>query len=121
MAGYTIASENAALDGLVNNYPATYVSMHEADPGDTGASEVSGSPYARQQTTFPAASSSSTTGGQVTVPMPEGGGSTTVTHWGLYDDPSAGNFITGGALPNNETFSDSGGDLVFTPTLTASG
>lgn len=45
---------NATAFGLVGD---PYVSLHTADPGETGASEVAGGagPYARQQVAFDAA------------------------------------------------------------------
>jgi len=57
MGTYSAAAKNAMLDALT----ITAVSLHNADPGATGANELTGgSPaYARQTPTFNAASSAS--------------------------------------------------------------
>jgi hypothetical protein len=44
MTGLSSAGEAAILTPLITN---GYVSLHTADPGNTGASEVSGNAYAR--------------------------------------------------------------------------
>lgn len=104
---------NAILDALgdATLHTATYVSLHTADPGDTGASEVSGGSYARVQvntdgTTSPfwaaAASSSMSNSGAIT--FPEGGGDASVSHVGIWDSASAGNFLRGGALDSSFTY-----------------
>lgn len=72
--------------------PATvYLSMHTADPGITGASEVVGGGYARQPVTFGAAS-----GGVIAsnadvnfANMP----AVAVTHGGLWTAQTGGNFL----------------------------
>jgi len=78
---------------------AWYVSLHTADPGTTGASEVTGSAYARQGsvTLTRTAGTSKNSSAAVTFPTvtttPY-----TVTHFGLWDAASSGNFLIGGAL-----------------------
>jgi hypothetical protein len=118
---------NAAKDAAVNAIRALltsnigYVSMHTADPGTTGASEATGTAYARGSSTFPAASGGTgSTGTQASVAA-RTGSATAATHWGLWTASSAGTFITGGALTTTENFSTAGGTLLFTPTLTATG
>jgi hypothetical protein len=78
---------------------AVYVSLHTADPGETGANEVSGGGYARQQVTFNAP----VVGAQTTMTnsallrwdnMP----AVTITHVGLWDAASAGNPLWFGPL-----------------------
>lgn len=78
-----------------------YVSLHTADPGETGASEVTGGSYARQAGTFGVASARGTdnTGNIDFVSMP----AATVTHVGIWDAVSAGNFLWGGALDASKT------------------
>jgi hypothetical protein len=53
-------AENRILDALFNNTALAvaqpYVSLHTADPGETGANEVVGGSYARQAASFGAAS-----------------------------------------------------------------
>lgn len=113
--GYTNTPKNAALDTIGS--AAAWISIHTADPGSTGTSEVTGGTYARVQTTWGSASSASKTGSQVTVNIPA---STTVTHWGFWTASSGGTFYYGGALPNSESYGGAG-TYLLTPTLTASG
>lgn len=104
---------NAVLDAIgdMSLHAATHVSLHTADPGTTGASEVSGGSYARVQVNAnggaspswnAAASGGMDNNGAVT--FPEGGGGASVTHFGLYDAATAGNFIRGGALDQGFTY-----------------
>lgn len=116
---------NAAKDAAVNAIRALltsnigYVSMHTADPGTTGASEATGTAYARGSSTMPAASGGTgSTGSQASVTA-RTGSTTAATYWGFWTAVSAGAFITGGALTTTENFSTAGGTLLFTPTLTA--
>lgn len=94
---------NKLLDAIYNgvSYSVTtpYVSLHTGDPGTTGASEVSGSSYARQAGSFGNASSGAvSTDAQVNfVDMP----ACTVTHVGIWDAISGGNFLWGGALSSS--------------------
>jgi hypothetical protein len=90
----------------------TYISAHTADPGTGGASEVAGGSYARQQTTWAAASAGARVGSQVTIPIPAG---TTVTHWGVWSAASAGTFY--GFFDMADEVFGSGGNLLVTPTL----
>lgn len=91
---------------------ADRISAHTTDPGTTGTNEVVGGSYARQQTTWGAASSGDRIGSQVVIPIPAG---TTVTYWGLWT--AGGTFRGGFALPGGgETFTNAG-TLNHTPTL----
>lgn len=93
-------AELELLDAVFNNgsfaVTTPYVSLHTADPGETGASEASGGSYARQVGSFGAAAA-----GQVAndaaisfTAMP----AATITHVGIWDAVTGGNFIWGGAL-----------------------
>ena len=109
----TTAAKNALLNTAVGGGEtlgdqATHVSLHTADPGTTGANEATGgSPaYARQAITWAAASGGAIgLSAQETFDVP---GSTTVSHFGLWDASTAGNFIGGGALSAAETFAAQG-------------
>lgn len=46
------ASQLAAAEGILTVGTVYYLSLHTADPGTTGANEVSGGSYARQPITF---------------------------------------------------------------------
>jgi hypothetical protein len=99
-----------------NEKNAHFISLHTASPGTTGANEVAGGTYARVATTWGAISAASVTGSQVTINVPA---ATTITHWGIWDAGSAGNYYDGGLLPASQTYS-SAGTYLLTPTLTAS-
>lgn len=90
---------NKIIDAIVNATTLTgittpYVSLHTADPGLTGANEVSGGSYVRKSASFEAAASkASQTDALIEFAnMP----SCTVTHIGLWDAASNGNFLWGG-------------------------
>jgi len=76
-----------------------YVSLHSADPGTTGASELTGgSPaYARVAVTWNAASGGSVTnsGSTLTFNFPA---SATAAYFGIWSASTAGTYYIGGAL-----------------------
>ena len=115
MAGYNNTSKDVALTAI--GAAATWVSLHTADPGTTGTSEVSGGAYARVQTTWGSAGASSMAGSQVTINVPA---ATTVAYWGVWSAASSGTYYEGGTLPASETYG-SAGTYLLTPTLTATG
>ena len=88
-----------------------YVALFTADPGETGAAgEVSGGDYVRV-----AIGAVTVTGGSLTnnasVTFPDAtAGWGLVTHFGLFDDPTAGHFLAGGALTASKTIAS--GDAV---------
>lgn len=92
-----------AANSILNHYfrnqaftpvATVYLSLHTADPGLTGASEVAGGSYARQAITFGVAASKSITSSNTVdfTGMP----AATVTHLGIWDASTAGNFYAGG-------------------------
>jgi len=95
----------------------TWISLHTATPGTTGASEVSGGAYARIQTTKAGISGASEAGSQVTINVPAG---TTITHFGIWTAVTAGTYLGGAALPSSEAYGGAG-TYLLTPTITASG
>lgn len=111
---FTTAAENAAVTGVKD--AGSWISLHTADPGSTGTSEVTGGTYARKQTTWGSVSGSAVTGTAITADIPSG---TTITHWGLFSALSGGTFLYGGTLPASETFG-SNGTYSLTPTISAS-
>lgn len=119
MAGFTTLAETEALVGLVGDGTSdknNWIGLHTADPGDTGANEVTGGAYARQQTDWPAPTSPAVTGSSVTINVPAG---TTITHWGLWKTVSGTTqFLYGAALPAPESFG-SNGTYSVTPTIAA--
>lgn len=110
--------KNAMLDLIDESgaKAATHLSLHTADPGSTGASEVAGGSYARQAITWNAAA-----GGQKTVvetPVFQVPASTTITHFGLWSAVSGGTFRFGKILPNPQTYSSPGTYTANTVTAT---
>lgn len=99
------AAKNAALDHLAT--VMVFASLHTADPGDTGANEVSGgSPaYGRKAITWNAA-----TGGALdnnANPVFDVPAATTVTHAGLWSAVTGGTYHGSGDIAN-ETFAGQG-------------
>ena len=107
---------NAILNKVLRNTDFTvstaYVSLHTADPGLTGASEVAGGSYARQAVAFDAAASGATQNTAIEdfTNMP----AVTVTHGGVWDAVSGGNFLYGDALSASKTVNS--GDTFRFPT-----
>lgn len=129
MAGASTYTKNnilkALLHGTTMPLPSgTYVSLHTADPGATGASEVSTGAwpsYVRRKAegagemgtgwTTPTTGTSSNTN-QLTYPSNYGAGSVTVTHFAIWDAASGGNCLETAALTTSRTLSV-GDILVF--------
>jgi hypothetical protein len=106
--GFTDAVRNAMLDLLDESgaQSATHLSLHTADPGSTGDSEVAGGSYARQAITWNDAAA-----GQKTIveqPVFQIPGSTTITHFGLWSAVSGGTFRYGDLLPSSEVYGSPG-------------
>jgi hypothetical protein len=103
---FVAGTRDTMLDQLTTL--ATHASLHTADPGITGANEVTGgSPaYARKPITWAAASGGSKTlTGSVTFDVPP---STTLTHLGTWSALSAGTFRGGGSLAATEVYGAQG-------------
>jgi hypothetical protein len=111
--GFTDAALNAAVDAVAGL--GTWISAHTGDPSTTGANEVAGGTYAREQTTWGSASSGDRVGSQVSIDIPA---STTVTHWGIWSAVSGGTFRGGFEISPSEGFG-AAGVLNVTPTLDA--
>lgn len=114
MANFANNGKNVMLDqfGTV----AVYASLHTADPGNTGASEVSGgSPaYARKSVTWNAAASGSKTASN--APVFDVPASTTVTYVGFWSAATAGTFYGSGAV-TSQNFASQGTYTVSSTTL----
>src|SRR5690606_572779 len=111
---------DATKEALAQAYAGlgTWISLHTASPGTTGASEATGgSPaYARKETEWSAGGEDGVvTGTSVIIDVPAG----TYTHIGLWDAASGGNLIDTAALGSSVTMS-SQGQVVLTPTFTQS-
>lgn len=83
----------------------TWISLHTGDPGTTGASEAAGGSYARVRVFRDGSTSpywdtpaSGAMVNQGAITFPAGGDGDDITHFGIWDASSAGNFLRGGAL-----------------------
>lgn len=118
MAGLVNASRNSMLDHL--GTLVAFTSLHTADPGTTGTSEVAGGApaYARKAVTWAAAatsSKSSSAGLVFDVPA-----ATTITHLGYWSAATAGTFYGSRPLDANQTFATQGTYTVASGALTES-
>lgn len=98
----------------VNGYAAAgqYVSLHTADPGSTGANEVTGGGYARALLTWTPGPTDGTVTGTATVTTAAG---VAITHAGLWTAASGGSFLDKAAGSATST-----GSVSVTWTFTAS-
>lgn len=87
-----MALSNTALQTLYTSLKGmgAYVSAHTADPGTTGANEVSGAGYNRVQATLPAGSNGAGTAPAVSIPIPAG---VEVKWIGVWSAATGGTFI----------------------------
>lgn len=98
------SGKNAMLGGLTA--VATHVSLHTADPGSTGTSEVTGSPYTRESSDWAAASGgTAVNAGSIVFDVP---GSTTITHLGYWSALSGGTFYGSRQLDASQTYATAG-------------
>lgn len=108
---------NLLFRGVAFTAPArVYVSLHTADPGANGANEVSTGAwpaYARQDPAqgaavasgFDAAASKATQNAkQMLFPANNGAGAVTITHFGIWDAATGGNFLHGDALTASKSY-----------------
>lgn len=112
------SGKNAAANGVASN--VTYVSLHTADPGVSGSSEVTGgSPaYARLGVTWGTASSGvAAMTGTITFNVPA---STTITHVGLWNQAVGGTFYGSAQLSASETYGGQGTYNLTALTITVS-
>ena len=94
MADFPATSSDTAIAALLVPGTTYYLSQHTADPGTTGANEVTGGSYARQPITFGTASAGSeaSTDAQSFTSMP----SVTGDLWsGLWSAVTGGTFLWG--------------------------
>jgi hypothetical protein len=107
----TSATRDTMLDQL--NALATHASLHTADPGSSGTSEVAGGSYARVPITWSASSGGTKNiTAAATVQIPAG---TTFTHFGMWSALTSGTFRGGGALDSSQSYPTGGTyDLTIT-------
>jgi hypothetical protein len=103
MVGLSSKGETAILTPLTTT---AYVSLHTADPGDTGANELSGGAYARLgPVTFANAGSNPTVASNSSVLTYAAATAAwgMITHFGVWDAATVGNFRGSGALTTPKT------------------
>lgn len=94
----SVATRNAVLDSILRG-GTNYISLHDGDPGITGADEITGGSYVRKPLTLTqwnaAASAASPTNVSLSwTDLP----AVTITHIGLWSAVSGGTFKMGGDL-----------------------
>lgn len=105
MVGLSSKGEIAVLTPLTTT---CYVSLHTADPGDTGANEVTGGSYARiGPVTFANAGTNPTVSSNSAILTFAAATAVwgTVTHFGTWDAATVGNFRGAGALATSKLVS----------------
>lgn len=119
--GFSTYLANEILDHVIlgSTYTAPtgiFVSLHSADPGNTGANELTGNGYARitARADFGTVAASKTIDNDtaITFAAASGGDWSAATHFGLWDAVSGGNFLFGAALTASKTVQD-GDDAEF--------
>lgn len=106
MAGLNDTGKGVMLNAFGTS--AAFASLHTADPGTTGTSEVTGgSPaYARKALSWAAAATGSkASNGALTFDVP---GSTTITHLGYWSASTGGTFYGSRPLDANQTYATQG-------------
>lgn len=94
----------------------TWISLHTAAAGTTGASEATGGGYARKQTTWTPGTTGVNTGSEVNIPCAAG----TYVEGGIFSAVSAGTFVGSAAFGGgNVVVSGTGASIDVTPTITA--
>jgi len=105
-------------NSVLASYDGYYVSLHDGNPGSTGANEIVGGSYARKQVSFGAAANKQALNDTILdfTGMPDTT-SSPITHVGLWTQASDGNFVIGGELTSpkvtnaGDTFRFPVGDL----------
>ena len=114
--GLQTAEVNAAVDAAAARL--VWMSVHTADPGGTGASEVSGGGYARQACTFGAASSLVA---HLSTPVDfTGPANGDCKYVGFWSANAAGTWRGGAALTGDQKFNAAGEYTVTDVTVTGS-
>ena len=128
MAGFSDDLEEAILNVTLRNIPYTspvtvYLSLHSADPGDTGANELAAANgYARNACAFDAPSGGVCANSADETFTASGADWSAATHFGIWDASTAGNCLYSGSLASPRTVTDgetatiSAGDLTVTVT-----
>ena len=108
MSGFSSFLANQIInDTLVVPYATRYLALFVADPTDANitANEVSGVWYARVSTGSWASPTGGVTTNNGTIQYnPVVGNQVSISHWGVYDAPVAGNLLYSGAFATTKAF-----------------
>lgn len=110
MSNFINAAKTIMLDALAAQ--AGFVSLHTADPGSTGAAEMTGTGYARAAITYSATSAGAKQGVGAKQTVPAG---KTVAFLGLWSAATGGTFL--GPLDCPDEVYNSAGDYTATVNL----
>lgn len=107
-----LSNTAADLAGTAITNVAAYLSLHTADPGTTGANEVTGGSYVRQSITWNSWASAATTSsnGQTFSGMPSEAGNLWIGTWSA---STSGTYYWGGASAAVTGPIPSGGTVTF--------
>lgn len=111
----TDAERNANADAQAARFP--WMSIHNADPGATGANEHTGDGYARVAATWSAASSGGQTSATCSFQTSAG---ETVTHAGFWSAQSGGTFRASCQRTTGDSAANSAGEYDFTASMDVS-
>jgi hypothetical protein len=123
MAGLTASGATDLLNGARTNF--THLSLHTADPGATGTSEISGGAYARKSIPWDAAPSAGRLDTQADIVFDGPASQVTVTHVGYWTALTGGTFKNSFALSQSrqigpgDTLTIQTNDLALILTLTS--
>lgn len=108
MAGFSTFLANQIINNtLVTPYASRYLALFVADPTDDNdtSKEVTGAWYSRKLTGAWASPTNGVSENSNTIQYnPVTGAQVTISHWGIYDAPTAGNLLYNGAFNTPKTF-----------------
>ena len=87
-----------------------FISLHTADPGTTGATEVTGGTYARVAVTWTSGTASQANTAALSINLPA---STTAAYFGVWSAATVGTYYIGGALTPSVTTGGSAGTVTI--------
>lgn len=117
MATYSPSARNQIVDAHCKLSGALWYSMHSADPGTTGASEVASCP--RKLDSFPDSVGGEATSTGRTHDIPP---NAVLKFFGRWTGSTGGTFHSGGPLPvgpSGEVYGENGGQYVHSHKVTA--
>jgi hypothetical protein len=112
--GIPNATHQVAADAI--KALGSWISLHTAAAGTTGASEATGGGYSRKQTTWTSGSTGTVSGTLVNIPCAAG----TYVEGGIWSASTAGTFVGSNAFTGgNVVVSGTGASIDVTPSIAA--